>query len=158
MIGALLAQAGGAAWFVLRGIAAVAVVSLVFCLVLARYFNLWVQAKPTGANVGLFELAGMSFRKVGPNVIVRSVIVAYQAGLMEGDGVTTRALEAHYLSGGNVPNIVRALIAARRAGIPLTFEQAAARDLDGRDLWNEVRERAGTRLGEALDVLEAEEN
>ena len=28
--------------------------------------------------------------------------------------MTTRSLEAHYLAGGNVPNVIRALIAANR--------------------------------------------
>ena len=57
----------------------------------------------TEANVGILELVGMSFRKVNPNIIVRSKIMAFQAGLSEKDGVTTRSLEAHYLAGGNVP-------------------------------------------------------
>ena len=62
----------------------------------------------------------MSFRKANPNIIVRSKIMAYQAGLSEKDGMTTRALEAHYLAGGNVPRVVGALIAAHRAGIALS--------------------------------------
>ncbi len=49
----------------------------------------------------------MSLRKVNPNIIVRSKIMAIQAGLTEKDGMTTRSLEAHYLAGGNVPNVVR---------------------------------------------------
>src|SRR5204863_158601 len=82
-----------------------------------KYFNLWIQAKTTHANVGLPELIGMTFRKVNPNIIVRSKIMAVQAGMTEKDGITTRALEAHYLAGGNVPNVVRSLIAAHRADI-----------------------------------------
>ena len=34
----------------------------------------------TEANVSILELVGMSFRKVNPNIIVRSKIMAYQAG------------------------------------------------------------------------------
>ena len=93
----------------------------------------------TQANVSILELVGMSFRKVNPNIIVRSKIMAYQAGLSEKDGVTTRTLEAHYLAGGNVPNVVRALIAANRADIPLSYKRAAAIDLAGRNVLEAVQ-------------------
>ena len=43
----------------------------------------------TQANVTIWELVGMSFRKVNPNIMVRSKIMAYQAGLSEKDGMTT---------------------------------------------------------------------
>jgi uncharacterized protein YqfA (UPF0365 family) len=118
---------------------AIGLFSLVLSIFFAKYFNLWIQAKMTGANVGLLELVGMSFRKVNPNIIVRSKIMAFQAGLSEKDGVTTRSLEAHYLAGGNVPNVVRALIAANRADIPLSYKRAAAIDLAGRNVLEAVQ-------------------
>jgi uncharacterized protein YqfA (UPF0365 family) len=43
------------------------------------------------------------------------------------------------LAGGNVDKVVDALIAADKAGIPLTFEQATAIDLAGRDVLEAVR-------------------
>ena len=55
-----------------------------------------------GAEVGLFDLVAMSFKKVNPTVIVRSKIMAVQAGLGDSSGVTRQALEAHYLAGGNI--------------------------------------------------------
>jgi len=120
-------------------IVAIALFSLVACIFFAKYFNLWIQAKMTGANVGIFELVGMSLRKVNPNIMVRSKIMAIQAGLAEKDGVTTRSLEAHYLAGGNVPNVIRALIAANRADIPLSYKRAAAIDLAGRNVLEAVQ-------------------
>ena len=120
-------------------IVAIALFSLVACIFFAKYFNLWIQAKMTGANVGILELVGMSLRKVNPNIMVRSKIMAIQAGLAEKDGVTTRSLEAHYLAGGNVPNVVRALIAANRADIPLSYKRAAAIDLAGRNVLEAVQ-------------------
>ncbi len=71
--------------FVLVGIA------ILLCIFLAKYANLWLQAKMTSASISILELVGMSFRKVNPNIIVRSKIMAYQAGLSEKDGMTTRA-------------------------------------------------------------------
>jgi uncharacterized protein YqfA (UPF0365 family) len=139
----LLAQgnAGATPWstyFVLM-ILAIGAFSLVASIFFAKYFALWIQAKMTDASVGIFELVAMSFRKVNPNIIVRSKIMAYQSGLSEKDGVTTRALEAHYLAGGNVPNVVRALIAANRADIPLSWKRAAAIDLAGRNVLEAVQ-------------------
>src|SRR3954462_12504333 len=49
--------------------------SLVLTVLFAKYFNLWIQSKTTGANVGLMDLVGMTFRKVNPNIIVRSKIM-----------------------------------------------------------------------------------
>ena len=120
-------------------ISAIGFFALIASIFLAKYFNLWIQAKMTLANVTIWELVGMSFRKVNPNIIVRSKIMAYQAGLSEKDGMTTRTLEAHYLAGGNVPNVVRALIAANRADIPLSYKRAAAIDLAGRNVLEAVQ-------------------
>ena len=54
-------------------------------------------------------------------------------------GITTRRLEAHYLAGGNVPGVIRAIIAAHRADIDLDFDRAAAIDLAGRDVLDAVQ-------------------
>src|SRR3954447_6036625 len=127
-------------------------VVLLFTFILfAKYFNLWIQAKTTRANVGLPELIGMTFRKVNPNIIVRSKIMAIQAGLTEKDGVTTRSLEAHYLAGGNVPNVVRALIAANRADIPLSYKRAAAIDLAGRNVLDAVQTSVNPKVIDCPD-------
>ena len=119
---------------VLATLAIIGFFLLVAVVLLAKYFNLWIQAMFSEAKVTLRDLVGMSLRKVNPNIIVRSKIMAIQAGLSEKDGVTTRSLEAHYLAGGNVPNVVRALIAANRADIPLSYKRAAAIDLAGRNV------------------------
>ena len=48
-------------------------------------------------------------------------------------------LETHFLAGGNVQNVVAALIASDKASIPLTFETATAIDLAGRDVNDAVK-------------------
>ena len=66
--------------------------------------------------------------------------MAVQAGLDETEGLTTKALEAHYLAGGNVPLVIRSMIAARKAKIiNLTFKQATAIDLAGRNILEAVQ-------------------
>lgn len=115
---------------------------LVFITVLViffSYFNLWIQSFLTGAGITIWDLLGMTFRKVNARVIVKAKIMAVQAGIDDPD-LTSRALERHYLAGGNVPLVVRALIAARKAKtIRLTFREAAAIDLAGRNVLEAVQ-------------------
>ncbi|MFM8291096.1 MAG: flotillin-like FloA family protein, partial [Planctomycetia bacterium] len=114
--------------------------ALLFFALVARYLRLWVQSYASSAGIGLFDLVAMSFKKVNPTVIVRSKIMAVQAGLGDASGVTRQALEAHYLAGGRVPLVVQALIAANKAKIKeLDFKLAAAIDLAGRDVREAVQ-------------------
>lgn len=116
------------------------IVLLVIVAIFAFYFRLWIQCVLTGANISIFNLLGMTFRKVRPNVIVQSKIMAVQAGLGDESGLTSQALEAHYLAGGNVPLVVRALIAANKAKtIKLSFREATAIDLAGRNVLEAVQ-------------------
>jgi len=73
----------------------------------------------------------MRLRKISPRLIVDGVINSHKAGLIE---IKTDMLETHYMAGGNVPNVIFALIAADKANIPLLFETATAIDLAGRDV------------------------
>ncbi len=122
----------------------VLVVGVVLLLIvfgfLARYLRLWLQSYASSAGIGLFDLVAMSFKKVNPTVIVRSKIMAVQAGLGDDSGITLQALEAHYLAGGRVPLIVQALIAASKAKISeLNFKLATAIDLAGRNVREAVQ-------------------
>jgi len=124
-------------WWLIIGVFVIG--SIIAMAVLARYFGLWVQCKMTSANISMPRLVMMSIRKVNPSVIVRSKIMAVQSGLMENYDITTQALEAHYLAGGNVPNVIRALVAAHRAKIDMDWQDAQAIDLAGRDVLDAVR-------------------
>jgi uncharacterized protein YqfA (UPF0365 family) len=117
----------------------VLIFGIVVLTIFTRYFRLWIQSKMTRAGIGIFDLLGMTFRKVDPRVIVRSKIMAVQAGLEEDQGITTRALEAHYLAGGKVPLVIQSLIAAHKAKLDLSFKSAAAIDLAGRDVLEAVQ-------------------
>ena len=121
--------------FLTWGLGGLLLLFVVLVLVLLKFINLWVQAYMSGTKIGLFQLVGMSLRKVNQTVIVRSAISATQAGLP----LNTRDLEAHYLAGGRVLNVVQALIAADRAQLNLDFRQAAAIDLAGRDVLDAVQ-------------------
>jgi uncharacterized protein YqfA (UPF0365 family) len=125
-------------WIILAALVVI-VGAIIFIAVLARYFNLWIQCIFTRADINIWQLMMMSIRKVNPTVIVRCKIMAVQAGLTRVYPITTRALEAHYLAGGNVPNVIRALIASHRAHIDLDWQTAQAIDLAGRDVLEAVR-------------------
>ncbi len=77
--------------------------------------NLWITALFSGVKVGLFDLVFMRIRKVPPRIVVDSLITATKAGLQ----LSSNELETHYLAGGNVPNVIRALISADKANISL---------------------------------------
>lgn len=116
-----------------------AIVVLVIFAIVMRYFGMYIQCVTTGAKIGLLNLIVMSLRKVNPTVIVRSKIMATQAKLNQFYSISTRDLEAHYLAGGNVPNVIRALVASTRAHLNLDFDTARAIDLAGRDVLDAVR-------------------
>jgi uncharacterized protein YqfA (UPF0365 family) len=105
----------------------------------ARFFRWWIQSLMTGTGIGFLDLLRMTFRKVNPDVIVRSKIMAVQAGIGDNQGVTAKSLEAHYLAGGNVPLVIRSLIAANKAKLDLDFKLAAAIDLAGRNILEAVQ-------------------
>lgn len=118
-----------------------AFVAAVMLFFFSRYFKLWFQAYMSVADISPVSLIRMHFTKVNPNVVVQTKVMAAQAGLNidRSTGISTRRLEAHYLAGGNVMNVIHAIIAAHRAEIPLDFDQAAAIDLAGRDVLDAVQ-------------------
>lgn len=108
--------------------------------------NLWITAIFSGVRVGLLELVFMRIRKVPPSIVVNSLITATKAGLTIKETeesaprpLKTQELETHYLAGGNVPQVITALISADKANINLTFKQATAIDLAGRDVFEAVQ-------------------
>jgi len=125
---------------IIVGIVLALLILMVILGVFIFYFRLWIQAVTTGANISIFDLVGMSFRNVNSKMIVRSKIMAVKSGLGDSTGITSKALEAHFLAGGNVPQVIRAMIAANKAKtIQLTFREATAIDLAGRDILEAVQ-------------------
>jgi uncharacterized protein YqfA (UPF0365 family) len=111
---------------------------VVAALVIVLYLipvRIWVAAFASGAYVGLFTLVGMRLRRVPPSTIVTARISAVKAGL----DISVNDLEAHFLAGGNVVNVVNALISADKANIAMPFKRAAAIDLAGRDVLAAVK-------------------
>jgi uncharacterized protein YqfA (UPF0365 family) len=142
MMNALLAQqfeVGTIVWWVVIGL--LALLALFTVISFFAFGALWIQAFAASAKVSMLSLIGMYFRQVKAPIIVHAKIMAAQAGLdiSSRNGILTQRLEAHYLAGGNVMNVIQAIIAAHRAGIDLDFDRAAAIDLAGRDVQDAVR-------------------
>ena len=112
-------------------------VLLIFLIILFSFVpvGLWISAIAAGVKVTLISLIGMRLRRVTPSRIILPFIKAQKGGV----DTSIDKLEAHFLAGGNVDNVVDALIAANRADIPLPFERAAAIDLAGRNVLEAVQ-------------------
>jgi uncharacterized protein YqfA (UPF0365 family) len=119
-------------WVVL---AIVGLIGFVMLIVISQYIQLAVQAWLSGAPVSLLKLVMMRLRKVSPTEIVFNRISAKKAGL----DIDSDQLESHFLAGGNIERVVRAMIAADKAKIDLPWDRATAIDLAGRDILDAVK-------------------
>jgi uncharacterized protein YqfA (UPF0365 family) len=129
---------------VIIGILLLVVLSVV--LVVSKFIGLWIRAKVSNAPIGFLNLIAMWIRKVPASLIVDSRITAAKAGL----DFTTDQLEAHYLAGGMVADVVLSMIAADKAGIPLSFDRACAIDLAVKGTTKTVLEAVRTSINPAV--------
>lgn len=113
----------------------VAIIVFLFLFVYLIPVRLWIAALAAGVKISIFSLIGMRLRKVDPRIVVPSMIMSHKAGV----SINMDGVEAHYLAGGRVLNVVNALIAADKASIALPFERACAIDLAGRDVLEAVK-------------------
>ncbi|WP_207532590.1 flotillin-like protein FloA [Desertivirga arenae] len=104
--------------------------------------NLWFTAQLSGVRVSLLNLFLMRLRKVSPSLVVNAMITSTKAGL----NITSNDIETHFLAGGNVNNVIKALISADKANIPLDFKLATAIDLAGRDVFDAVQLSVNPRV------------
>ncbi|MDA0991447.1 MAG: flotillin-like protein FloA [Verrucomicrobia bacterium] len=117
---------------IFAGVLSLIILGLLFIII--KFIGVWIRAYSSGASVPLLSLVAMSLRRVKPDVIVDARIRLIKAGLV----LSTDELEAHYLAGGDVINVVNALIAADKANINLNFQMASAIDLAGRNVFEAV--------------------
>lgn len=125
-----------------------AIVIVVVAVILGKYISLWFQAFVSGTPISLFNIVGMSLRKIPPRIIVNAYINAYKAGLRD---IRVADLETHYLAGGRVIDVISALIAAQKANIPLDWKRATAVDLAGRDILDAVRTSVNPKVIDCPD-------
>lgn len=120
----------------------IGIAAVVLALLLFNFLGIWVRALVAGARVGILTMVAMRLRGVPVGLIVDSRITAVKAGLE----AETDPLEAHYLAGGNVNQVILALIAAHKAGIPLDFDRSCAIDLATKGTGKTVLEAVRTSI------------
>lgn len=118
---------------------AAAFLGLILMFILGKYIAIWFQAFVSGTRIPLFNIIGMSMRKIPPRIIVNARINLFKSGLKH---ISVEDLETHYLAGGHVPEVVQAMIAADKANIDLDWRRATAIDLAGRN----IREAVATSV------------
>ena len=122
--------------------AVIAIALLVMVLIVATFASIWIRAWTSGAKVKFSELIALRLRRVPVGMIVDSRITAVKSGLP----LTIDDLSTHYLAGGNVEMVIRALIAARKAGIHLEYDRACAIDLATKGTGKTVLEAVKTSV------------
>ena len=125
----------------------VAIVAIAFIAIFLKFFGLWFRALLSGAHISLGRLIGMWIRRVKSRLIVDSRIMLTKAGIE----VDSDQLETHYLAGGDVIRVSKALIAASKANIPLNFQRATAIDLAGRDVLDAVKTSVNPKVIDCPD-------
>ena len=122
---------------------ALAIIVIILLSILGKFISLWFQAFVSGTPIPLFNIIGMSLRKIPPRVIVTARINAFKAGLKQ---ISVSDLETHFLAGGHVTEVVRSMIAAEKANIPLDWRRGTAIDLAGRDLRDAIQTSVNPRV------------
>ncbi|MEO5675838.1 MAG: flotillin-like protein FloA [Chitinophagales bacterium] len=120
---------------VFLGVIAVVVIIAIFLFLYIVPLNLWITAWVAGAPIGIGQLVAMRIRKVPPSLVVNALINSTKAGLK----VSSNDIETHYLAGGNVNQVIRAMISADKANIPLDWKMATAINLAGREVLEAVQ-------------------
>src|SRR5690606_5066681 len=113
-----------------------------FLLIYLLPVNLWFTAQLSGVRINLLNLFLMRLRKVPPALVTNAMITSTKAGL----AISSNEIETHYLAGGHVNNVIKALISADKANIPLDFKLATAIDLAGRDVFEAVQLSVNPRV------------
>src|SRR3990167_7323313 len=108
---------------------------LVCAFVIFKYGWFYIKSVASDAPVSFLQMIGMGFRHVDARTVVECRIMAKKAGI----DIAASSLEAHQLTGGNINNVVRALIVASKANIELRFDRACVIDLSGRDVFDTVK-------------------
>ena len=137
-----------AGWIVGLTITAVVLISFIVIMLVLVPFKLWFRAWVSSAHISMPKLIGMKLRKVDCQLITLNYITARKAGLK----ISVDELETHFMAGGNVENVVKALVAAYSANIDLTVSKAKAIDLAGRDVYQAVRNTVVPKIIETPEI------
>jgi uncharacterized protein YqfA (UPF0365 family) len=97
-------------------------------IVFASIFRIWLQAFMAGVHISLPQILGMKFRKVNPNIVVRTAIMVAQAGTP----VPSVELERAYLQGVDIEKVALAFIDTQKHGKKISFQDLVDAELHQR--------------------------
>ena len=135
-------------WIIGLSVAAFLLLTWIVIVLVMVPFKLWFRALVSSAHISMVKLIGMKLRKVDCQLITLNYISARKAGLK----ISVDELETHFMAGGNVENVVKALVAAYSANIDLTSQKAKAIDLAGRDVYEAVRNTVVPKIIETPEI------
>ncbi len=126
------------------GVLVVFFIAIIVLFVFLYYFpiGLWLRTIAAGVPLPIGALIRMRIIGIPPGVIVTNLVRSRKAGLQ----LTVDQMQSHFLAGGNVENVVLAMIAAQRAQIPLEWQRAAAIDLAGRNVLEALQTSVNPRV------------
>lgn len=130
------------------------IIILVMTIIVTLYmiklfpFMTYINCFSAGVPCSPIHLIAMQLRNVPTDFIIEFYVKGRKAGLP----ISLERLEVHHLSGGNITNVINALISASRSNIDLDFEKAAAIDLAGRDVSDAVRMSVQPRVIKTPDI------
>ncbi len=114
----LLLFAEGGAVLAPWAIALIVVAALLLILLIFLPIGTYFIALVSKAHVSMTRLIGMKMRRIKYKMLVDVYIRARKAGL----NIDITELESHIMAGGNVSNVVNALISAHSANINLSLQ------------------------------------
>ncbi len=126
----------------------VALLLLAIAFVLYKYGRFYIKSLASDIHVSFLQMIGMTLRGIDINTIVECRVMAKKSGI----DIASSSLESHCLAGGNIKNVVRALVAASHAKIELDFDRACAIDLSGRDVFDAIRTSINPRVMDYPDA------
>ncbi len=118
----------------------IAFVALLIFLYLVFYFiplGLWFTAYMAKVKISLVDLFRMKMRKTPPALMVSSLIMTHKAGVP----IPVEKLEATYITGGKLENIVNGMVYAKMHMVELSFEEAVQMDRNNLDIVSELKLR-----------------
>ncbi|MFP6596282.1 MAG: flotillin-like FloA family protein [Candidatus Hydrogenedentota bacterium] len=115
------------------------------CVIYLYFFRLWFRTHVAQCSLPLMTIFGLFFRRVSPQIVVNSYIDLHKAGMM----VRVDELETLSKDGGHVREVARAMVAAKKHGHEVGFEEARSIDLAGKDVMREIG--SGAELSTAAD-------
>lgn len=122
----------------------IGLILLIFALVVLimlpkkAFFTCWFS----GCAVSAFRLIGLKLRGFDVNEIMLASLLAKKSHV----GVPVRDLEVLFASGGHPQSVVRALVAAKSANLPLDFAFLQAADIAGYDVLQVVQQCVNTKV------------